>query len=172
MKKTSLVCLLLVLVVLLAGGAALWYTRPVTIQQLCPEVDLSQCSSITVYCEVVPSAEQERIVLEQNSPAFQAILNELQDRTFSRSLTSLLPRGARTVRTTDGDFQWELLLEFDATIVTPDGNGHQGTLLRLSNFFGRLSLDYMLADRSWDITTRDQEAWVSQVMETITSSMS
>ena len=75
MKKRSLVCLLLVLVVLLAGSAILWYTRPMTIQQLCPEVDLTQCSSITVYYEVVPSAEQERIVLEQSSPAFQAILN-------------------------------------------------------------------------------------------------
>ena len=36
MKKRSLVCLLLVLVVLLAGSAILWYTRPMTIQQLCP----------------------------------------------------------------------------------------------------------------------------------------
>ena len=172
MKKRSLVCLLLVLAVFLAGSAILWYTRPMTIQQLCPEVDLTQCSSITAYYEVVPSAEQERIVLEQSSPAFQAILKELQDRTFSRSLTSLLPRGTRTVRTTDGDFQWELLLEFDSTIVTPDGNGHQGMLLRLRNFFGRLSLDHMLADRTWDVTTKDQEVCVSQVMDTVTSAIS
>ena len=169
MRKQSLVRLLLVLAVLLAGAAILWYTRPMTLRQLCPEVDLSQCSSITVYYEVVPSAEQERIVLEPSSPTFQAILKELQDRTFSRSLTSLLPRGTRTVRTTDGDFQWELLLEFDTTIVTPDGNGHQGMLLRLENFFGRLSLDHMLADRTWDVTTKDQEVWVSQVMDTITA---
>ena len=170
MRKQSLVCLLLILAVLLAGAAALlWYTRPMTLRQLCPEVDLSQCSSITVCYEVVPSAEQERIVLEPSSPTFQAILKELQDRTFSRSLTSLLPRGTRTVRTTDGDFQWELLLEFDSTIVTPDGNGHQGMLLRLRNFFGRLSLDHMLADRTWDVTTKDQEVWVSQVMDIITA---
>ena len=172
MKKKSRFLLLLVLAVLLCGGAALWYSRPMTLQQLCPEVDLTQCSSITVYYEVVPSVEQKRIVLEQNSPAFQAILKELQDRTFSRSLTSLLPRGTQTVRTEDGDFQWELLLEFDTTIVTPDGNGHQGMLLRLSNFFGRLSLDHMLSDRSWNVTTQDQEKWVSQVMETITSAIS
>lgn len=170
MRKQSLVRLLLVLAVLLAGAAALlWYTRPMTLRQLCPEVDLARCSSITVYYEVVPSAEQERIVLEPSSPTFQAILKELQDRTFSRSLTSLLPRGTRTVRTTDGDFQWELLLEFDSAIVTPDGNEHQGMLLRLENFFGRLSLDHMLADRTWDVTTKDQEVWVSQVMDIITA---
>ena len=169
MRKQSLVRFLLVLAVLLAGSAILWYTQPMTLRQLCPEVDLARCSSITVYYEVVPSAEQERIVLEPSSPTFQAILKELQDRTFSRSLTSLLPRGTRTVRTTDGDFQWELLLEFDSTIVTPDGNEHQGMLLRLRNFFGRLSLDHMLADRTWDVTTKGQEVWVSQVMDIITA---
>ena len=173
MKKKSLVLLLLVLAVLLAGGGAMWYTRPMTLRQLCPEVDLSQCSSITVYYEVVPSAVgNERLVLERDDPAFDTLLKELQDRTFSRSLTSLLPRGTQTVRTADGDFQWELLLEFDTTIVTPDGNGHQGMLLRLRNFFGRLSLDHMLADRSWNMTTSDQEAWVSQVMDIITSAIS
>ena len=173
MKKKSLVLLLLVLAVLLAGGGAMWYTRPMTFGQLCPEVDLSQCSSITVYYEVVPSAVgNERLVLERDDPAFDTLLKELQDRTFSRSLTSLLPRGTQTVRTMDGDFQWELLLEFDTTIVTPDGNGHQGMLLRLRNFFGRLSLDHMLADRSWNVTTSDQEAWVSQVMDIITSAIS
>ena len=173
MKKKSLVLLLLVLAVLLAGGGAMWYTRPMTLRQLCPEVDLSQCSSITVYYEVVPSAVgNERLVLERDDPAFDTLLKELQDRTFSRSLTSLLPRGTQTVRTMDGDFQWELLLEFDTTIVTPDGNGHQSMLLRLRNFFGRLSLDHMLADRSWNVTTSDQEAWVSQVMDIITSAIS
>lgn len=40
MRKQSLVRLLLVLAVLLAGAAALlWYTRPMTLRQLCPEVD-------------------------------------------------------------------------------------------------------------------------------------
>ena len=151
----------------------MWYTRPMTLRQLCPEVDLSQCSSITVHYEVVPSAVgNEKLVLERDDPTFDALLKELQGRTFSRSLTSLLPRGTRTVRTTDGDFQWELLLEFGTTIVTPDGNGHQGILLRLSNFFGRLRLDHMLADRSWNVTTGDQEAWVSQVMDIITSAIS
>ena len=174
MKKTSRVLLLLVLGVLLAGGAALWYTRPTTLQQLCPEVKLDQCSSIIVYYEVVPSAVGlERLVLEQDDPAFDALLKELQSRTFSRSLTSLLPPPkVQTIPTKDGDFQWELMLEFDTPVVTSDGNGHQGMLVRLSNFFGSLSLDYMLAERFWNITTQDQEAWVSQVMETITSAIS
>lgn len=167
-----LIRLFLVLAVLLAGLATLWYTRPMTLQQLCPELDLTQCSAITVYYEVVPSAEgKEKLVLERGNPAFDTLWKELQDRTFSRSLTSLLPRGTRSVQTKDGDVQWELLLEFDTRVVTPDGNGHQGMLIRLSNFFGSLSLDHMLARRTWDVTTKDQEAWVSQVMDTILSAV-
>lgn len=171
MKKKSLVCFLLVLAVLLAGSAILWYTRPMTIQQLCPEMDLTQCSSITVYYEVVPSAEQERIVLEPDSPAFQAIMKALQDRTFSRSLTSLLPHSTQTVRVADGEFYWTLLLEFYDFVVLPDGYSYGREYLRLNNFFGHLSLDYN-AHHTWDVTTEDQEAWVSQVMDIVTSAMS
>lgn len=170
--KKFLIRLFLVLAVLLAGLATLWYTRPMTLQQLCPELDLTQCSAITVYYEVVPSAEgKEKLVLERGNPAFDSLWKELQDQTFSRSLTSLLPRGTRYVQTKDGDFQWELLLEFDTHVVTPDGNGHQGMLIHLSNFFGSLSLDHILASRTWDVTTNEQKAWVSQVMDTIVSAV-
>ena len=170
--KKFFVRLFLLLAVLLAGLAALWYTRPMTLQQLCPELGLAQCSAITIYYEVVPSAVgKEKLVLERGDPAFDTLWKELQGRTFSRSLTSFLPHGTRYVQTEDGDFQWELLLEFDAHVVTPDGNGHQGMLVRLSNFFGSLSLDHMLARRTWDVTTNEQEAWLSQVMDTIVSAV-
>lgn len=171
MKKKIAVGVILIALLLVVGS--LWYTRPMTVQQLCPELDLDRCSSITAHYEVVPSATgNDRLVLEGDSPAFAAVMAELRDRTFSRSLTSLLPRGTRSVRTQDGDFQWELLLEFDTPIVTPDGNGHQGILVRLNNFFGSLSLDHMLARRTWDVTTRDQEEWVSRIMDIISSATS
>ena len=157
-----------ILAVLLAGG--LWYTRPMTIQQLCPEIDLSQCSSVRAYIEIVPSATgNERLILERDSPAFVAVMTKIQSRTFSRSLTSLLPRGTRTVAVKDGDFQWELHLEFDEPVVTPDGNGHTGILIRLHNFFGSLGLDDLLADRTWDVTTQDQEEWLPQIMDILSS---
>ena len=156
------------LALLLAGDGA-WYSRPMTIQQLCPEIDLSQCSSITAYFETVPSASQERLVLEGDSPAFSTLLEELQSRTFSRSLTSLLPRGNRSIRVQDGDFQWEIYLNFEEHIVTADGNGHSGMLITLRNFFGSLSLTNAIGDRTWNVTTQDQETWLSQTMDILSS---
>ena len=167
MKKKYMVAI--ALAALLIGGG-LWYGRPMTVQQLCPELDLGRCSSITAYSQIVPSATGlERLELEADSPAFEAVLAELQGRTFCRSLTSLLPRGTRTVRTEDGDFQWVLQLEFDQPMADSQGNGYSGVLIRLENFFGRLSLDHMPADRTWDLTTEDQEAWVARVMDLLSA---
>ena len=160
MKKRVLLPAFLLLLLI---AAALWYTRPRTIQQLCPELDLSNCQSITVYSGIMPYVELERMVLEKDSPQFQALMEDLQTRTFSPSLTSLLPRGGRSVRVEDGDFRWELHLEFDR-LVTPDGNGHAGQLLHLTNFFGSLELEYVLGN-SWRVSTPDQEVWLAQVRD-------
>lgn len=172
MKKKFLIPAILILVLLVGG--ILWYTRPMTLHQLCPDVDLSQCSSISVYYEVVPSGgRSKKLVLELDDPAFDSLLKELQDRTFSRSLISLLPWvNSQSAQTEDGDFSWELVLKFDNPVTASDGTEHLSTQVQLYNFFGSLSLNHMRANHTWYMTTSDQEAWVSQVMDIITSAIS
>lgn len=172
MKKKFLIPAILILVLLVGG--ILWYTRPMTLHQLCPDVDLSQCSSISVYYEVVPSGgRSKKLVLEPDDPAFDSLLKELQDRTFSRSLISLLPWvNSQSAQTEDGDFSWELILKFDTPDTASDGTEHLSTQVQLYNFFGSLSLNHMRSNHTWYMTTSDQEAWVSQVMDIITSAIS
>ena len=172
MKKKFLIPAILILVLLVGG--ILWYTRPMTLHQLCPDVDLSQCSSISVYYEVEPSGgRSKKLVLEPDDPAFDSLLKELQDRTFSRSLISLLPWvDSQSAQTEDGDFSWELILKFDTPDTASDGTEHLSTQVQLYNFFGSLSLNHMRANHTWYMTTSDQEAWVSQVMDIITSAIS
>lgn len=172
MKKKFLIPAILILVLLVGG--ILWYTRPMTLHQLCPDVDLSQCSSISVYYEVVPSGgRSKKLVLEPDDPAFDSLLKELQDRTFSRSLISLLPWvDSQSAQTEDGDFSWELILKFDTPDTASDGTEHLSTQVQLYNFFGSLSLNHMRANHTWYMTTSDQEAWVSQVMDIIMSAIS
>ena len=174
MKKKSRFLLLLVLALLLAGGGALWYTRPMTLWQLCPDLDLSQCSSITVYYEVVPSGgRSEELVLDADNPAFDALLKELQGRTFSRSLVSLLPWvNSQSAHPEDGDVLWELVLKFDNPVTAADGTERLNPQIRLNNFFGSLSLFHLRANHTWYVTTSDQEAWVSHVMDLILSALS
>lgn len=172
MKKKFLIPAILILVLLVGG--ILWYTRPMTLHQLCPDVDLSQCSSISVYYEVVPSGgRSKKLVLEPDDPAFDSLLKELQDRTFSRSLISLLPWvNSQSAQTEDGDFSWELILKFDTPDTASDGTEHLSTQVQLYNFFGSLSLNHMRSKHTWYMTTSDQEAWVSQVMDIIMSAIS
>lgn len=172
MKKKFLIPAILILVLLVGG--ILWYTRPMTLHQLCPDVDLSQCSSISVYYEVVPSGgRSKKLVLEPDDPAFDSLLKELQDRPFSRSLISLLPWvDSQSAQTEDGDFSWELILKFDTPDTASDGTEHLSTQVQLYNFFGSLSLNHMRANHTWYMTTSDQEAWVSQVMDIIMSAIS
>ena len=172
MKKKFLIPAILILALLVGG--ILWYTRPMTLHQLCPDVDLSQCSSISVYYEVVPSGgRSKKLVLEPDDPAFDSLLKELQDRTFSRSLISLLPWvDSQSAQTEDGDFSWELILKFDNPDTASDGTEHLSTQVQLYNFFGSLSLNHMRSNHTWYMTTSDQEAWVSQVMDIIMSAIS
>lgn len=172
MKRKFLIPAILILALLV--GSILWYTRPMTLHQLCPDVDLNQCSSITVYYEVVPSGGRSKeLVLEPDAPAFDSLLKELQKRTFSRSLISLLPWvDSQSAQTEDGDFSWELILKFDNPDTASDGTEHLSTQVQLYNFFGSLSLNHMRANHTWYMTTSDQEAWVSQVMDIIMSSIS
>ena len=172
MKKKFLISAILILALLV--GSILWYTRPMTLRQLCPDVDLSQCSSISVYYEVMPSGgRSEKLVLEPDDPAFDSLLKELQDRTFSRSLISLLPWvDSQSAQPEDGDFSWELMLTFDNPDTASDGTEQLSTQVQLYNFFGSLSLNHMRANHTWYMTTSDQEAWVSQVMDIITSAIS
>lgn len=172
MKKKFLISAILILALLVGG--ILWYTRPMTLSQLCPEVDLSQCSSITVYYEVVPSGGRSKeLVLEPDDPAFDSLLKELQDRTFSRSLISLLPWvDSQSAQPEDGDFSWELMLTFENPDTASGGTGHLSTRISLYNFFGSLSLYNLRTEHTWYMTTSDQEAWVSQVMDIVTSAIS
>ena len=57
----------------------------------------------------------------------------------------------------------------DVSFPSPDGNGHTGILIRLHNFFGSLGLDDLLADCTWDVTTQDQEEWLPQIMDILSS---
>ena len=170
--KKKLAALSLAGLALLLLAATLWYTRPLTLQKLCPEIDLSQCSSITVYFGITPYVEMERLVLEPDNPSFSPLLKNLQEQSFSRSLTSLLPQRTRTVRTEEGDFRWELILNFDDTLVMPDGNGYSGQLLHILNFFGSLEVFYALNGRTWQVSTQEQDAWLTQILELSSNALS
>ena len=142
MKKKIAVGAVLITLLLVGGG--LWYTRPVTIQQLRPELDLDACYAITAYSSTGFGIEMDSVTLGPDDPLFQPLLTELQGQTFSRSIDNILPFELPSfslsdllagllhldeymtyIRSPDPDlFEWELHLEFsecqDSRATPPD----------------------------------------------------
>lgn len=167
MKK--IIRIVLVVLVLVLAAAGLWYTRPMTLEQLRPGIDLSACTEIRV--SYFQSTEERRtseaddeLTLTPESPAFPDLLAQFQGRTFRRSLLSLLPQGSRTHMVSPGDFRWEVCFRFENAPL-PGGGTVSGDILHCRNFFGRL--DISADGETWRATTADKSRWLTDVMDAI-----
>ena len=164
-KKAFAVCICAA--VLLLAGLGLWYTRPMTLEQSCPGIDLSECRGINISYSRYAAEDgrghydQDTRTLLPDDPGFSAALELLQGRSFRRSLLSLLPRGGRTHQNTPGDFQWGLDLCFE-NVPLPDGGTGSGYMLRLNNFYGALDISFDV--ETWQARTDGQIQWLSDVM--------
>lgn len=165
----SIFCTVVILAALAAG--ALWYTRPIALEDLYPGLDLSACDEIRILRAVYQTssssrdAEEYQFTISPEDTDFSLMLSQFQNRTFRRSLLNLLPRGTWIHNTQEGDFEWELTLCFDEPLILPDGNGVSGALIHLSDFYGKLELSHN--GTTWRCTTTDMDQWLSDVMDII-----
>jgi len=169
MKKSRIPLLCAALLLALAAGA-LWYTRPFTLEDLYPGLGLSACDEIKVLSAAYHSAsaqnpEEYRFAVLAEDQDFSPMLSQFQDRTFRRSLLSLLPRGTWTNASQAGDFKWALTLCFNDPLTLPDGSKVSGSLIQLSNFYGKLELSH--DGTTWRCTTADMDQWLSDIMDLI-----
>lgn len=149
----------LVLAVLAAG---LWYSRPLTIEELCPGIQLGACTgAVADYTSYSgPGAAEETLNLPIEGDGLPPLLELLQGRKFRRP-PLFLPagrRGSHTIRA--GDFKWHMGLAFEDVPVR--GGTGSGFVVRLDNFFGELELSF--DDKIWRVGTPDQEQWAADVL--------
>ena len=140
---------------------ALVYTRPMTVADLCPGLDLLQCQGIRGYYRIDPDVENISFTLRAGDDAFMPLLAQFRERKFRRSLLSLLPNSTKIHPITDGDYKWELFFQFD-DVILPDGSTVSSDLLHFNNFYGILELHY--GKETWRCTTSDLDIWLSDVM--------
>ncbi len=163
-KMTILILPLLVLISLVVGTI---YRRPVTLAQLCPEIELASCESIVVYYSVDKTGEEKRIVFPSGSEEFDLLMERIQHQEFRKSLKNIFPSGSRMHRWSEGDFKWELMLEFNDQIPVKDGSTASGMLIRVKNFFGDLSIYNMIGDQEIRCHTKDQQQWAEEILHII-----
>lgn len=96
MKKKRWIPVLLAVLVLIGG---LYYTRPMTFDQLCPKLDRvnpGPLAGLYAVRETHPNGKVDSfsgtIALQKNDPLIAELFQILDSYTYRRSLTSLLPR--------------------------------------------------------------------------------
>ena len=164
MKKIKIIIYAALLITLLF--CVLFYTRPMTLAQLCSGVDITQSVSVSGYFFLAPSVEKSRFEIDKDDERFSQIVELFESRKFCRSLISLLPQGNKTHLTKDGDFKWEVMFEIN-DVTFPDGSVISGTLISISNFFGVLEVHFNGYGDVWRCTTNDKKEWLNDVMSLI-----
>ena len=166
--KKHLKVLVPVLVLLVA---ALIYTRPQTIEQRWDEIDLSQCTQISgryyIYdADDGKGKEDLLFTITADDPEFSKIIEKIDTAGFKTRLRNLLPTGTRTHSYREGDFHWEVEFHFDNDIELPSGSIVHGSRVRIDNFFGDLTIDF-LDSNNIRVKIADQKQWLAEILELI-----
>lgn len=143
----------------------LWYTRPMTLEQLCPNLRMEDCRAIRGYYTNGGASGPQEFTLSAEDLAFTSLLEQFRGRTFRRSLLGLLDQGTRTH--IGGGFTWEVYFEFE-DVPFPDGSTNSGSLLRFNNFYGTVDISYV-GDTLRQVSTAEKDQWVAGVFNIISA---
>lgn len=158
----KIICALAAFAVLAGLCFVLSYTRPMTLEQLCPGIRLEDCRAIQASFRRGQTGEEITLTLQNGDTAFAQGTELMEKASFRRSLLSLFPLGGKSHALQPEDFKWLLLLEFGDTQL-PDGTQGSGMLIELNDFYGTLEVSYV--DETWRCSVSNQEEWRSAVME-------
>ena len=162
-RHIVLLCILAVLVL-----AALIYTRPMPLKELCG-LDIAQCESVSGYHRRAPDSEFTSFELSAEDERCSQLIDLFAQQKYRRSLINLLsPGGGSTHRSKDGDFIWDLSFNFGPTDF-PDGSTGSGTFLQCRNFFGVLRIFNAVEDETLRCTVSGQDAFLQQVYDIISA---
>ena len=162
LKTKKAVVMISAILLLIAGY--LFYSRPLTIQQRYPVLNLDKCTELRGYYKTDGHTEFTEFTIGKNSEELEILCSLLYEQGYSRSLRDLLPRGTRIHPTEPGDFQWEVYFIFE-DVVLPDGNIGSGGILCIQYWYG--DLDIHFDGEILSCYTNEQEAWAKEVLNTI-----
>ena len=165
MKRRHIVLLGILAVLVLA---ALIYTRPMTLKELCG-LDIAQCESVSGYHRRAPDSEFTSFELSTDDARRSQLIDLFAQQKFRRSLINLLsPDGGSTHQPKDGDFIWDLSFNFGPTDF-PDGSTGKGTLIQCRDFYGTLRVFTAIDGKTFRCTTSEQEVFLQQAYDIISA---
>lgn len=158
-KTTIIVAALLCMI-----AFVLVYTRPLTIEQRYPVLDISQCTQIRGYYFNGTEIEDTPFVIYPDDPHFDEMIELFRFAAFKTKLRNIFPQGTKTHRQSDGDYQWEVMFRFE-DVLFPSGDMGSGDMLHIRNFFGDIDLSF--DGEQVNCSVKNQEQWLKDVMSII-----
>lgn len=163
-KKVPYIIAVLLVVAMLSTIAV--YKCPMTIAELYPGVELRNCKSIKAYCDIFDKGAEsngQTVIYSAGSDQFEAIIAQLEGRTFRKSLRNWLPSATKTHVPSNGDFRWELILEFE-NVPLHDGGTASGDMIHINNFYGILEYSDMNHGEMVRCSTAEQQQWLQDIL--------
>lgn len=137
------------------------YTRPLTIEQRYPVLDLSQCTQISGDYRDGSIADRTQFTIHPEDPHFDEMIELFQSTAFHTRLRNIFPPKSKTHRYHTGVFQWTVQFRFE-DVSFPNGDTASGHLLYIDNFFGDLEL--RCDGKEVLCSVKNQEQWLDDVM--------
>lgn len=164
MKAAFIAAALLCIVI-----AAFVYTRPLTIEQRYPVLDLSQCTLIRGYFfeyqgALGPDSKTIQFTIAPDDPQFDEMIELLRSTAFETSLRNILPRGTKHHEYQDGDFEWMVTFQFEDVLFPNEDI--VGEVVRIHNDCGDVALCFQGEDV--ECSVKNQAQWVKDVMSIVT----
>lgn len=152
-------------VALLCIAAVFVYTRPLTIEQRYPVLDLSQCTLVRGYFRDGTSVEDIQFTFAPDDLHFDQMIELFQSVAFKKRLRNILPERTKSHLYQGGDFKWSVTFRFE-NVLFPSGDTSSGDMLRIDNFFGDVALSF--DGELVECSVKDQEQWLKDVMSLLT----
>lgn len=165
MIKKNIKLIVCAIVVICIVVTCLIYTRSQTIEQRYPILNIVDCTEMRGYYFVAPGVEDIQYQISSDDSRFSELIQLIQSAEFRKKLSNLLPQERKTHRLSDGDFKWELMLNFD-DVSYPSGDHGSGYMLHIRNFFGEVSISFD-GEEVW-YSVSNQEQWLRDIMEIVT----
>ena len=152
------------IVILCIAVSCLIYTRPQSMEQRYPYLDLTGCIEIKGYCFDAPGELEKAFSIKSSDDDFGELISLIREARFRTRLENLLPQGTKTHIYAEGDYKWNVILCFDA-VGFPDGSTGSGDILGIENFYGDLSFSF--DGRTVLCSVKHQEQWTKRIMDLI-----
>ena len=163
--KNKLGHIIVVIVIICIIVFCLIYTRPRTIEQRYPYLDISKCTRIEGSYTEGANSDHISFAIDPGAEHFNELIETIRSTKFNTRLKNILPKGTRIHHYTEGDINWEIECCFDS-VTLPDGSTSSGSILGIQNFFGDLTIT--VNGEIVSCSVENEKQWAQKIMDIIT----